>query len=87
MMTGPVGLSVDCDFLVLENASMNDNPPIRPTNIRKIMIYLDAVDRLAVMPRLSPTVAIAETVSNNVSAVVKPSIVHIAIVATMTFSK
>ena len=85
-MTGPVGLSVDCDCFVLENASINDNPPIRPTNIRKIMIYLDATDKLAVMPLLNPTVAIAETVSNSVSAVVKPSIVQMAIVARITFN-
>ena len=51
------------------------SPPTRPMNIKKIKIPCETIPRCGVNPRDSPTVAMAEVVSNRHSDSGKPSTV------------
>lgn len=67
-------------FVYVENAANTRvRPPILPQNISTISIILENNPKPGVMPRVRPTVPIAEAVSNRQVRIGSPSAILIAI--------
>ena len=55
------------EAIILTINDMNDSPPTRPANIRRMRMHLETKQSFGVMPSVRPTVPIAEVASNMIS--------------------
>ena len=65
MSSASSGFFTSEDLRLSPKASARVRIPTLPAYMRKIMIHFEAVERIGVSERLSPTVPKADTVSNN----------------------